>query len=143
MGVLKIILKYLFFTFIAIQLIIVSIEQKPHNPSLEIKAPKQVMQILQKSCYDCHSYKTNLPWYRYIAPFSWYIKRHVELGRKWLNFSIWQTYDAKTKDKKLEAIYKAVYKAMPLSSYIMFHKDAKLTKQQIQIIRDWTGKAPF
>jgi len=143
MDLVKLIFKYLLFTFIAIQFIVVDIEEKKADPKLEIKAPKEIMAIFKRSCYDCHSYETKIPWYRYIAPLSWGIKRHIELGRKWLNFSIWQTYDEKTKDEKLTQIYKAVYKAMPMQSYILFHPEAKLTKKEIKLIRDWTGKAPF
>jgi len=140
MNLVKLVFKYLLFIFIAIQFIVVSIEEKKVDSSLEINAPKKIMIILKKSCYDCHSYETKIPWYRYIAPFSWEIKRHVELGRKWLNFSIWKSYDEKTKNKKLNDIYKAVYKAMPLQSYILFHPEAKLTKKEIKMIRDWAKK---
>ena len=143
MELMKLILKYFVISFIAIQFIVVNIEEKKINPNLEIKAPSKIITIFKKSCYDCHSYKTKIPWYRYIAPLSWGIKRHIELGRKWLNFSIWESYNKKTKDKKLSEIYKAVYKAMPLQSYLWFHPKAKLTKKEIKLIRDWTGKAPL
>jgi len=32
---------------------------------------------------------------------------------------------------------------MPLSSYLWLHPKAKLTKDEIKLIRDWTGKAPY
>ena len=58
----------------------------------EIKAPLEVMTIFKAACYDCHSNEVKWPWYSQIAPMSWTIASHVEDGRKWLNFSIWEKY---------------------------------------------------
>jgi hypothetical protein len=144
MKAIKIILKYLIGTFVLIQLIQVNIDiPKDTDKSLEIKAPVQIMNILKNSCYDCHSNNIILPWYSKIAPFSWSIARHIDLGRKWVNFSIWNSYNQKQKDKKLEEIYKAVYYAMPLQSYLKMHPKAHLNKSQRKILRQWTKKAPF
>lgn len=106
---------------------------------LEIKAPKEVMSILKRSCYDCHSNNTKWPWYSYVAPASWSVSSHVEVGRQWVNFSIWETYTKEEKKKKLKEIFRSVYAAMPISSYTYFHEEAKLTKEERGIIRDWTG----
>jgi hypothetical protein len=116
----------------------------PKTPKeLEIKVPADIMATFKRACYDCHSNEVVIPWYSSIAPGSFFIKGHVDLGRKWLNFSEWENYTEKEKDKKLEGIFRTVYAAMPLPSYLWLHKDAKLTKKEIQRIRDWTGKAPF
>lgn len=125
------------------QLIPSKIENPPTDKTLEIQAPEVVMAIFKRSCYDCHSNQVNVPWYASIAPASFMIKRHVDLGRAWLNFSTWEKYTPKEKDDKLKEIFRTVYMAMPLSSYLSFHEDAKLTKEEIKVIRDWTGKAPF
>ena len=101
------------------------------------------MNILKRSCWDCHSNDTFWPWYANIAPFSWTISRHVKVGRHYVNFSIWNTYTPEQKDKKLTAIYKSVHTAMPLSSYTQIHKKAILTKQDRDMLRSWTGKSPF
>lgn len=129
--------------FIILQFIPVDIENPKTDKKLEIKASSKIMSIFKKSCYDCHSNEVKIPWYSKIAPVSFTISRHIDLGRKWLNFSIWETYTEEQKDKKLKEIYKAVYQAMPLSSYTLIHKNAILTKDERNIIRDWTGKAPF
>ena len=42
------------------------------------------------------------------------------------------------KEEKLKAIYRTVYSAMPLPAYAWVHKDAELTKEERQMIRDWT-----
>ncbi len=131
------------FFLVAIQFIPSKVINEKTPKNLEIKAPKEVMKILKKSCYDCHSNETRVPWYASIAPASFFIKRHVDLGRQWLNFSIWNSYTAKQKDKKLEQIFKSVYHAMPLPDYIKMHKDAKLSQNQKDLIRNWTGKTPY
>jgi len=130
-------------TFILLQFIPAKIDNPKLDTNLEIKAPSQIMTILKRSCYDCHSNEVTIPWYSNIAPASFYIKNHVDLGRKWLNFSTWENYSEKQKDKKLAGIFRTVYAAMPLASYISLHKDAKLSKDEIKLIRTWTGKAPF
>ncbi len=139
----KYVLIFIAILLVAIQFVPVKMINEKTAKALEIKAPKKVMSILKRSCYDCHSNEVKFPWYASIAPASFFIKRHVDIGRKWLNFSIWETYTPKQKDKKLEEIYKAVYKAMPLSGYEKMHQNAKLTQKDRNLIRDWTGKTPF
>ena len=144
MLAIKTVLKYLIGTFLVIQLIQVDIDLETKvDKSLEIEAPARVMAILKRSCYDCHSYEINLPWYSKVAPFSWSIARHIDLGRQWVNFSIWNSYTPKEKDKKMGELYKAVYVAMPLAGYIKMHPEADLTKEERAYLREWTGKAPF
>ncbi len=139
----KKILMILFGIFVLLQFIPSEIENPETDKNLEIKAPPEVMAIFKRSCYDCHSNNVNRPWYASIAPASFLIKKHVDLGRQWLNFSTWGNYTEKQKDDKLKEIFRTVYAAMPLSSYLSLHEDAKLTKDEIKLIRDWTGKAPF
>ena len=133
----------LFVVLVILQFFKVDIPNTKTNKNLEIKAPKKIMEIFKRSCYDCHSNTVKLPWYNNISPINYFIYEHVNLGRKYLNFSIWQTYTKEQKDKKLKGIYRTVYKAMPLPSYTWIHKDAILSKEEIKLIRDWTGKAPF
>jgi len=129
--------------FIVLQFIPAKIENPQTPKELEIKVDDKLMSIFKKSCYDCHSNEVVIPWYSAIAPISFYVKGHVDLGREWLNFSTWENYNDKQKDEKLKGIYRTVYAAMPLQSYIILHEETKLTKEEIKLIRDWTGKAPF
>ena len=128
---------------IMLQFIPSKIQNPKTDKNLEIKVPAELMTIFKRSCYDCHSNEVTVPWYSKIAPASFFIKGHVDLGRQWLNFSVWENYTPKQKDDKLQGIFRTVYAAMPLASYISLHKEAKLTKDEIKLIRDWTGKAPF
>ena len=128
--------------FVMVQFIPSKIMNPKTDKSLEIKVSSELLSIFKRSCYDCHSNQVKVPWYAHIAPASFFIKGHIDLGRKWLNFSVWNTYTSKQKDDKLKGIFRTVYKAMPLESYVSIHKKAKLTQKEIKLIRDWTGKAP-
>ena len=128
--------------FLVIQLIPTSKKNEVVDKSLEITAEEGIMDILRTACYDCHSNQTVYPWYSYIAPFSWTISKHVNEGKKALNFSIWEKYTAEEKSEHLKDIYRTVYASMPLQSYLWLHKEADLTKEQRSFIRDWTKVRP-
>lgn len=129
----------IFAMFALMQLIQVEKVNPNIDKILEIQAPAEVQTILENACYDCHSNKTVWPWYADIAPASWIIQDHVVQGRKTLNFSTWNEYTDEVKKDKLKKIYRTVYAAMPLASYIQLHDEANLTKEQRELIRSWTG----
>jgi mono/diheme cytochrome c family protein len=128
--------------FAGMQLIPVDRTNPESDPALEIEAPPEVMAVFKRSCYDCHSNETRWPWYSAIAPAKWFIARDVKVGRQWLNFSIWKSYDEKRKEKLKAMIFKAVGLAMPLGTYVKFHPEAKLSDEDRETIRQWTGIDP-
>ena len=102
--------------------------------------PPQVKDILDRSCRDCHSHKTEWPWYTNVAPVSWWITDHVNEGRKNLNLSEWGKLDKDRQDKKLRQICDEVEDgAMPLPSYLPMHPKAKLSEQDKKTLCDWTA----
>ncbi|MDQ1340301.1 MAG: hypothetical protein QG567_1458 [Campylobacterota bacterium] len=107
------------------------------NAKEEIKTPDEVASILKKSCYDCHSYDTKWPWYSYVAPMSWFVDYHVKNGLFWLNYSRWDNYDDKTKEKLLRATARLIDTTMPNEFYLALHSDAKLSEEQKNIIKNW------
>ncbi len=111
-------LLILFIVFIGFQFIRIEKINESVDKDLEIKANEQVMGIFKKACYDCHSNEIKYPWYSNVAPFSWVISGHIEDGRKALNFSIWEKYNENEKSEHLKDIYRTVYAAMPLQSYL-------------------------
>ncbi len=125
--------------FLSMQFIQIEKIEENTSKDLEIKAPNQIKTMLKNACYDCHSNEVKYPWYSNIAPFSWMIDTHIKDGRKALNFSLWEEYSPKEKKKKLKEIFRTVYAAMPLNSYIFLHEEADLTREQRTRIRDWTG----
>ena len=136
-------LKIFFLILVAFQFIQVDKLNPTYNKKDVIEVPKDVMSIFKRACWDCHSNDTVWPWYSHIAPLSWTIAQHVNNGRAYVNFSIWNKYTQEQKDKKLEGIYRTILAAMPPPSYIKWHKEAKISKEDIKLIRDWTDKTPF
>lgn len=135
----KVTLLVFFVIFILMQAIQVDKTNPRTNKIMEIKAPKEIKEIFVNACYDCHSNETVWPWYSNIAPISWFVKDHVEEGRKALNFEEWENYSDEEKAKLLKKIHRTIYAAMPLASYISMHEKADLTKEQRELVRDWTG----
>ncbi len=109
---------------------------------LKIKnTPEPISQIIRNSCYDCHSNETVYPFYDNIQPFGWYLKNHIDEGRKELNFSTFATYEPKRQAHKLEEAAEYVeQKKMPLESYTLGHPDAKLSDGQIKQLVDYLRK---
>ena len=139
---LKIIAIVLFIAFIAIQFNRPDRTAPPIVESETLEAstrvPEEVEQILIKTCNDCHTNKTNYPWYSQIAPASLFLASHVDEGRRELNFSIWNTYETRRKRRKLDEICEQVTERyMPLPSYLWIHWDAKLSDENIKILCDW------
>lgn len=105
---------------------------------LHYAVPSDVLSILKRACYDCHSNNTNYPWYAQIQPLGWWLADHIEEGKDELNFSEFATYSPKKADHKLEETVEMVLEGeMPLESYTLVHKDAVLTKNEQDILVDW------
>ena len=108
----------------------------------DLVIPPHVSVILERSCRDCHSSRTEWPWYSRIAPASWYLADHVREGRNELSFSQWGTYATRKKDRKLEEICGEVKNGkMPLPSYIRLHREARLSSADVRALCDWTVSA--
>ena len=100
--------------------------------------PPDVLNILQTSCYDCHSNNTKYPWYSYIQPIAWWLNSHIQDGKKGLNFSEFGSYPIGKQYKRLADIDTLINNnEMPLDSYLWIHKYAKLDEQQKQAIVKW------
>jgi hypothetical protein len=102
---------------------------------------KEVGVILQNSCFDCHSNGTNYPWYTSVQPIGWWMNRHVNEGKQELNFSEFESYSLKRKLHKLKEIKEEVEGGeMPLSSYTLIHRDAKLSDEQKAVLLKWVNE---
>lgn len=104
-----------------------------------LAVPADVHLILGRSCNDCHSNNTIYPWYSNIQPVAWFLKDHIDHGRRELNLSEFSTYSAKKKKRKLEEICEMVESAaMPLPSYLWIHRDAGLSESEKKALCDWS-----
>ena len=100
--------------------------------------PKDVESILRTSCYDCHSNNTKYPWYNKVKPVTWYLQNHIEEGKKELNFSIFGEYSERKRRSKLHDIANQIKSdGMPLSSYLLMHRNAKITESKKTILLNW------
>ncbi|MDD3722332.1 MAG: heme-binding domain-containing protein [Lutibacter sp.] len=115
-------------------------KNETHAISTVLEIPVEVNKIIQTSCADCHSNSTIYPWYNEIAPVSLFLAQHVKKGKEHLNFSEWTTYNKDQKEHLLKDIKEVLNeRGMPLKSYLLIHKDAKLTENQYQILYDWAS----
>lgn len=100
--------------------------------------PENVQTLLTKKCYDCHSNKTNYPWYYNIQPVGWWMAYHVNEGKGELNFSEFVNYTERRANHKMEEIGEAVNDEwMPLDSYLWIHQDAAISQEDKDIINTW------
>lgn len=107
-----------------------------------ITVPPDVDMVLTRSCSDCHTNSTVYPWYSQVQPVAWWLGNHIAEGRQELNFSTFNTYTARKKKKKLEAICDQVKSGeMPLPSYTWIHRNAVLTDSEKDAICKWTETA--
>lgn len=128
-------------------LIIIQFVQPERNTSVRastsgiaaaMKVPENVHGILLTSCYDCHSNNTRYPWYASLQPGAWWMASHIKEGKAELNFDEFANYSSRRKLSKLRAIRGAIEEgSMPLPSYILMHKDARLTPIDQKILKDW------
>jgi len=110
-------------------------------PNLRASDP-EVAAILSRACSDCHSEQTTWPWYSNVAPVSWFVANHVRDGRRHFNMSKFSSYTEERKRKKLSEICDEVSEGgMPLSSYLLIHRDARLSPEDVQTLCAWTRVA--
>ncbi len=142
MKLFKKILLALMIVFCIIQFI-----QPAHNTSEQVvpaditkiyTVPDSVKHVLKIACYDCHSDNTRYPIYTYVQPVGWFMARHVKLGKADLNFSEFGTYSIRKQQSKLKAIINTIREnEMPLTSYKLMHADARLFKEEKELIMNW------
>lgn len=98
----------------------------------------EVESVLRRSCMDCHSNRTEWPWYSQVAPASWLVVDHVNHGRTHLNFSDWSRLDREEAGHMLKSICEeAQGGSMPMPSYTLLHRDARLSGQDVRALCDW------
>ena len=95
MKTLKIIALILLVAFVGIQFIPTERNQSDLVPRTDFllvnNTPENIGNLLQVSCYDCHSNNTNYPWYNKVQPIAWFLENHIKEGKDELNFSEFQS----------------------------------------------------
>lgn len=104
--------------------------------------PDSVKVILQNACYDCHSNNTRYPWYINIQPAGWWMSGHIAEAKDNLNFSEFGGYTQRKQISKLEGVAGVIEKdIMPLRSYKMMHKSARLSSDKKNLLINWAQRS--
>jgi hypothetical protein len=132
--------------FIAMQFIRPSLnrtnEQQEADLIKHLHVPADVAAILKTSCYDCHSNNTRYPWYTNVQPVGWLLAKHINEGKQDLNFDDFGNYSQRRRLSKMKATYNSIKDgSMPLSSYTLLHREAKLSKEKEELILAWAERA--
>ncbi|HUR09997.1 MAG TPA: heme-binding domain-containing protein [Flavitalea sp.] len=109
------------------------------NITAVYEVPQPVRDILKTSCNDCHSNTTIYPWYTNVQPVGWWLQWHVNEGKQHLNFDEFGSSSLRRQYHQLEETADQVnHDEMPLSSYLIIHKDAALSAAQKDQLIQWT-----
>ncbi len=145
MKIVKILGLVLVAAFVVIQFVPTSLNQSDVISTEDFmstyKVPQQIETILKTSCYDCHSNNTKYPWYNKIQPIAWVIEDHVKVGKEELNLSEFGSYSKRRQKSKLKSIGSQIEDGeMPLSSYALIHRDAKISEDEKRLMVEWINK---
>ena len=103
--------------------------------------PDSISQLLIIACNDCHSNNTRYPWYSNVQPVGWILAKHIRNGKADLNFDEFGSYSNRKQKNKVKAIVNQIRDDnMPLCSYTLMHKDARLSEKEKQLIINWFTK---
>ena len=142
MSLFKKILTAIVIILVAIQFIRPdrNIDSQPSSSDIAgvVSVPDTIKVILQNACYDCHSNNTRYPWYVNIQPAGWWMARHISDAKNDLNFSEFGAYEQGKQIRKLDGVAAVVEEdIMPLRSYKLMHKDARLSANEKKLLTDW------
>lgn len=141
------ILLFLLAVLVVLQIFRPKLDNHSQGPSANninnfASVPSDVDQMLKTSCYDCHSNNTQYPWYASIQPVGWWLRDHINDGKKELNFDEFGSYALRRQYHKLEELGDEVeHEEMPLSSYTLIHTNAKLSAEQRRMLVNWSEQA--
>ena len=111
------------------------------SANLMTKAPREVAQIFDRSCRDCHSNDTRWPLYTQVAPMSWLVTYDVREGRDHFNYSEWTAIDPDDQDKLLGGVCTLAKRGrMPLWQYLLIHRGARLSPAHVTTLCTWSEK---
>lgn len=111
---------------------------KSKDISLSYPVSDSVTALFNKACNDCHSNNTEYPWYAEVQPLGWWLNDHVIDGKKHFNLNEFNSYRIAKQYHKLEECIEQVKEGeMPLESYTVIHKEARLSEAERETLVAW------
>ena len=105
-----------------------------YNPEV-VNTPKwdspKTKELFDRACADCHSNRTKWPAYSSVAPVSWLITHDVSEAREKFNVSMW---GVQKRNKGKDAAEEVEAGDMPPLIYTVMHKDARLSKEEKEML---------
>jgi hypothetical protein len=103
-----------------------------------LQAPAEVTEILDRACADCHSHRTEWPWYAYVAPVNLLVWHDVDEGREYMNLSTWGEQSDAERRHTLQDVVEVVHEGeMPLWIYLPTHPEARLSDADKKTLVAW------
>lgn len=110
--------------------------------SADPDVPPRVAAVLKRSCMDCHSHETRVPWYGRVAPASWMLGKDVTEARQAMNLSEWGARAPALRLALAAAACQGVRSGrMPRRPYLLMHPEARLSPADIDALCAWPQAA--
>jgi hypothetical protein len=116
------------------------------NPVItgEARLDPHAREILNRACADCHSHRTDWPWYSAVAPVRWMLVSDVKAARAVMNFS-----EFDRPQPVLDAADMVRAREMPPTRYVALNPAARLTPAErdtlargLEALGDGNGRTP-
>lgn len=117
----------------------VSTTEVAQSVTQAFRVPDTVQTILRRSCYDCHSNNTVYPWYAEVQPVGWWLNSHIQNGKRHVNYDEYATYRPIRQFIRFKDLIEQIRTdEMPLPSYLLIHRDAKLSSREKELLIRWS-----
>lgn len=122
--------------FAAAQLVRPQRANPPIDPghTIQVQVSSELGAILDRSCGDCHSNRTEWPAITQVAPLSWLYAYAVGKARKAVNFSEWASYPPETQRQLLNASCQDVTAGKMPGIWASLHPEARLSPHDVATI---------
>jgi hypothetical protein len=114
-------------------------EDRAETIEWQTQTPANVAAIFRRACQNCHSERTEWPWYSAVAPFHWLMTADVYAAREHMNLSTWGRYNEEQRTAALIGICEmAASSKMPPWYYQLAHSpSARLSDGDKKAVCDW------
>jgi hypothetical protein len=114
-----------------------------HSLEAQLHPSLQVQQMLQRSCYSCHSTQAAIPWYGHVWPASQLMQNDVRGGRARLDFSNWSNLSPElSRIRLLNACREMQSAEMPLWYYRPVHPGSTPKTGDVEAFCTWAESLP-